>query len=152
MEVNNPFLPKKRELIVKLDEAMSISNMTAEQKESVQLLKQMLEETEEKARKYTQGILQEYSSNIEKIREKAVVIKKDYPSLNKQYKAAMELHREAKQVTDKIKKLKHSLIDELKITRKKREPQGTEGQDRKSYTDDQDRESYTVSTDVQKNL
>jgi len=108
MNIQNPYLEEKHKLIREQQE-----NPNPETAQKIQ-------ELEAKSRAFVQEQIQQFDSKIEYTREHSNSIAKDYPSINKQYKQMMLLHRTVKTLAKEIGTAKVELIREMKAQRKKR--------------------------------
>ena len=112
MEIDNPHLKEKRRIIVELDKAI-----TNRDKELVAKLNKEYDETEYKSREFTQSIIDEHSANIEHNPQRMKELRKEYPSVGKQIKAIIELHRYSKEQCKIVKDFKMKLYEEQKANR-----------------------------------
>ena len=112
MKLQNPYVIKKHDKIRELETSTDAVQRTN--------IKTEIATYEEMSRQVVQEYLDTKQSNINHVETQVQEIKSNYPTISAQYKAMIQLHRDAKQLCDDIKIAKKDLIEEIKSNRKKR--------------------------------
>lgn len=110
MEIENPYAAEKQHKYKVLAQLKS-----PEHDEQIEIVKKEITELEYKSREFTAEILKQHTSKIEKIVQQKAEVKKLYPvSINRQYNAYKDLHKEAKKLTKEIGEAKLKVLHEMR--------------------------------------
>lgn len=108
MEVNNPYIEDIRRLYIEIEE-----NPKDEEK------KKELAELQEKSRAFIQETIEQLKNKVYVVEEKQreVEQKSNYPSINKQYKAAISVYKEIMELVEDSRELKKAIREEIQAKR-----------------------------------
>ena len=111
MKINNPYLDRKRELVVILTKE---DNPDAKLK-----LQAEYDAVEKQSREFIQSLLEQKGKEIAVIKTQATMVKQNYPKLKDQYKESVRLYQAANQVMLDIREIKWQIKTEAELQRKK---------------------------------
>ena len=109
MEVKNPYLKRKRELLIEIDTQKTNRNLT-----KVLELEEELKALEGKERAFLQGIIDDLTSDIQKVEDRVEVIKEKFKTKREQYAEVVELKRVVQGQVLNGKKVREGIIDKLR--------------------------------------
>jgi translation initiation factor 2 gamma subunit (eIF-2gamma) len=110
MEIQNPYLQQKRDLIVAIDKAKTERKPV----EEIMQLQNQLEEVTAQERLMFQEVLVTTKQKVEVIAKQMERVKLDYPSKAQQYKEAIRLYREIMGYMENGKLIKEGLVQQIR--------------------------------------